>query len=143
MEASRVLNQFAFNESRTESMAVAGRIVVKLFKGYPASEGVAVGQCRIASSPEELRTVEKDAILFFESASPSLAAVMSRVAGIVTRQGGPLAIGANYARLFDVPAVVGIGHFVGNVNDGDHVLVDGSAGKVYVLGDPYETMARP
>ena len=134
MKASQLSNRLDFAEA--EPWVAEGDTIVTQFAGRPASQGTAAGRCRIVSSVEDLSTIEKDTILFFDHASPVLSMVMPRLAGLVTRHGGPLAIAAGYARLYGIPAVVGVGNFMDSVRDGDYVLVDGSAGRVDVLRGP-------
>ena len=60
------------------------------------------------------------------------------VAGILTGGGGATGHAALLARSLDLPLVVGLGDFVHEVRNGDHVLMDAAAGEVVI--DPPERL---
>ena len=57
------------------------------------------------------------------------------VVGIVTELGGKTSHSAILARALEIPAVVAVSDFLGQVKDGDQVILDGDAGCVFVNPD--------
>jgi phosphotransferase system enzyme I (PtsI) len=86
-----------------------------------------------------LSDIQTEIILIAKELLPSDMVGMSRsmVRGIVTESGGRTSHAAILAREFEIPAVLGVGpHFIGQVNLGQLVYVDGEKGIVAV--DPDE-----
>jgi len=86
-----------------------------------------------------LSDIQTEIVLIAKELLPSDMVGMSRsmVRGIVTESGGRTSHAAILARAFEIPAVLGIGpHFIGQVNQGQLVYVDGDKGIVAV--DPDE-----
>ncbi|OYR52029.1 phosphoenolpyruvate--protein phosphotransferase [Halorubrum sp. Ea8] len=77
-------------------------------------------------------------VLLAERLTPSDTAELDpdAVAGIATVSGGRTAHAAIIARSLSIPAVVGVGEPLREVEDGDDLLVDGAAGRVVVDPDP-------
>lgn len=73
-------------------------------------------------------------ILVAKDLTPSMTAGINpaNVAGIVTELGGKTSHSAILARALEIPAVVAVTNFVGNMKDGDTIIMDGSEGVVYV-----------
>ncbi|MFN6128826.1 MAG: phosphoenolpyruvate--protein phosphotransferase, partial [Planctomycetota bacterium] len=59
----------------------------------------------------------------------------SKVLGICTEAGGPGGHTAIVARGMEIPAVVGVGNFLHNIQSGDEVIVDGHLGRIIVSPD--------
>lgn len=78
--------------------------------------------------------VPAGAILLADDLSPSDTAGLdaTRVAGLVTVQGGPTSHTAILARTLGLPAVVGAGAQITGLEDGAEAIVDGTAGRLYV-----------
>ncbi|WP_144798605.1 phosphoenolpyruvate--protein phosphotransferase [Halorubrum depositum] len=76
-------------------------------------------------------------VLLAERLTPSDTAALDpdAVAGIATVAGGRTAHAAIIARSLSIPAVVGVGESLRDVEDGDDLLVDGEAGRVVVDPD--------
>lgn len=67
--------------------------------------------------------------------------------GIVTAAGGTTSHAAILARAMEIPTVVGVAELLASVRPGDHLIVDGNAGTVYVNPPPnvvreYERLQR-
>ena len=73
-------------------------------------------------------------VLICDSVAPSEIAQLAErgVVAIVTAQGSPLSHSAILARSLHVPLVVGAHDALGQVNDGDAMMVDGRSGEVIV-----------
>ena len=64
-----------------------------------------------------------------------------RVHAFATEAGGRTSHTAIVAGVLEIPAVVGLGHFVTDVSGGDLVIVDGNSG-LLILDPDEETLAR-
>lgn len=106
---------------------------IRTLTGYAASQGVAIGHCRVISGMEDLEKVGEGDILVCEAASPRLAIVMPKLGGLVAAHGGTLTAAAGYAREYNVPAVVGVMGLTETIHDGDVIRVDGTNGLVELL----------
>jgi pyruvate,water dikinase len=83
-----------------------------------------------AAAPAQL---PPGAVLVARAILPSLTWLLPSAAALVTDHGGALSHGATLAREYGVPAVLGTGVATSRLRDGDELLVDGDAGRVFVL----------
>ncbi|TQQ80700.1 phosphoenolpyruvate--protein phosphotransferase [Halonotius roseus] len=91
----------------------------------------------------DLSALPADTILLAERLTPSDTAALDpdAVAGIATITGGRTSHAAIIARSLAIPAVVGVGEELTEIEEGDEVLVDGEAGTVVVDPDEDERAA--
>jgi phosphotransferase system enzyme I (PtsI) len=84
-----------------------------------------------------LEYLVEDVILVAHDLMPSDAMMMngSRVKGLVMDQGSRTCHTAILARAFNIPAVLGLSVFSKEVKDGEMLIVDGSAGSVFIEPD--------
>lgn len=106
---------------------------VRIMKGNGASSGIVEGPCRVIASREDLRSVKKGDVLMCRTAAPCLSALMGKLKGLVTQEGGRLTIAARYAREHEVPHVAGVNGLMNTVKNGQMVRIDGSKGTVSLL----------
>lgn len=92
---------------------------------------------------EELAHLTSPVLILAHDLTPSETARLDRkfVRGFVTEVGGPGSHTAIVAEGLELPAVVGIGHFLTDVSGGDLVIIDGNHGLV-ILNPDEETIAR-
>lgn len=85
----------------------------------------------------DLAGLPAGSVVLAERLTPSDTARLDpdRVAGFATVAGGPTSHAAIFARSLDLPAVVGVGEALGDVEDGTEVVVDGVDGAVVVRPD--------
>ena len=102
--------------------------------GVGASGGRATGRVRVVRDEAELSRLQPGEVLVCPSTHSTWALVFSRAAALVTDHGGMLSHPAIVAREYGIPAVVGTGMATSSLVDGQVVCVDGSAGRVEVLG---------
>ncbi|MBI5533835.1 MAG: hypothetical protein HY898_14030 [Deltaproteobacteria bacterium] len=95
------------------------------------SPGVAIGRIARINSVEESEGVPDGAVLVVPTTSPRLAAVVGRVAAIVTQTGSPTGHMATVAREFRVPLLVGVDIDTCGFVEGMTVTVDGRSGTIY------------
>jgi phosphoenolpyruvate-protein phosphotransferase (PTS system enzyme I) len=92
---------------------------------------------------EPLRDLREPVIVLARDLSPSETAALDRnmVYAFATEHGGRTSHTAIMANALDIPAVVGIGHFLNDVSSGDPVIVDGGEG-VLVLDPDDDVLAQ-
>jgi pyruvate,water dikinase len=100
--------------------------------GMAVSPGVATGTVKILRSPRE-RRLKKGDVLVAYTTDPGWTPLFVNAAAIVLEVGGVLQHGAVIAREYGKPCVVGIDRVMSNLQDGQRVEVDGSAGVVRLL----------
>ena len=87
---------------------------------------------------EQERAFDADAILVGSDLTFSDLSMMEgeRPKGIVLATGGVTSHASILAKSFEIPTVVGVGHIADVLHEGDHVIVDGNSGVVYVNPGP-------
>ena len=92
----------------------------------------------LGESVGTLADVDDEDVLVLEELTPSFAVELdpARVAGLLTAAGSRASHGAVLARSLGVPAVVGVGDHLDDVDEGVTVLLNGSTGRIVV--DPTE-----
>ncbi len=110
--------------------------VPRKLTGSATSAGVVEGPCTVIKNPEDLRALKDGAIVVCEIPSPALAPYMSGLKGLAAQRGGPLCIAAQYARTYEITAVVGVKGVMDAVRDGDVVRIDGLKGTVEIIRRP-------
>jgi len=103
-----------------------------VLEGFAASAGIAEGPAKVFTDAEQLTVVENGSIVVFGTASPKLAAVMDKLAGLVTGRGGLIGGASHYAREQGVPCVTAV-EGIEAISDGQMIRVDGHEGTVTLL----------
>jgi rifampicin phosphotransferase len=106
-----------------------------LVSGTAASAGRAAGRVRVIRSPADFGTLASGEILVCPYTNPSWTPLFQRAAAVVVDAGGLGSHAAIVAREYGIPAVMGTGTGTKVLQDGQEVLVDGSAGLVLPAGD--------
>lgn len=104
--------------------------VEDVFKGTPASRGVARGRAIVVMSSHEAATIKKGDILIAPATSADFVPAMRKAGAIVTQMGGLTSHAAVVAREFGVPCIVGVPNIVSCLKTGDMVEVDANRGVV-------------
>jgi len=113
-----------------EAVRTGGQVPEGAIVGQPASPGRASGPVRVVRGPEEFDRFEVGEVLVAQVTAPAWTPLFGRAAAVVT-DGGSLAAHASLvAREYGIPAVVATGDATRRLRDGQHVVVDGSAGFV-------------
>lgn len=88
-------------------------------------------------------SIDEEVIIIADDLTPSDTAQLDKrfVKGFVTNAGGRTSHSAIMARSLEIPAVVGTKEVTASVNDGDIVIVDGTAGDVIAGADEKEIKA--
>lgn len=104
-----------------------------VLQGLAASGGIVEGPCRVIRNVKELAGIEEGAILVFPTSAPEIAAVITRIAGLVTAEGGRLGGATYYARDMAIPCVTSVKGSMEAIYDGQVIKVDGYEGTVTLL----------
>jgi pyruvate,water dikinase len=91
--------------------------------GIAASRGIAAGQVFIARNEKALAAIPDHAILVAPTASPAYAAIMGRIAALVTDAGSITSHLASVAREFGIPAIMEAGNATTLLTPGETVTV--------------------
>ncbi len=101
--------------------------------GLAGSRGVVTGTARLIYSPEQFERLKKGEILVCPTTRPFWTPLFTIAGGLVTDHGGVLSHGANIAREYGIPAVIGTKSATRTISDGKQITVDGTKGKVYLV----------
>jgi len=104
-----------------------------VLQGLAASGGIVEGVCRVVTNVKQLAEIEEGAILVFPTSAPEIAAVVSKLAGVVTEKGGRLGGATYYAREMNIPCVTSVKGSMKTICDGQAIRVDGHEGTVTLL----------
>lgn len=102
--------------------------------GLAASPGRVTGPARVIRDPAEDATIEPGEILVVPYADIGWTPLFLNASAVVMALGGPLSHAAIVAREYGLPAVVSARGVLDEVETGDLLTVDGSAGAVFVRG---------
>jgi len=102
--------------------------------GLGTSPGSATGSARIVTSPTDGARLRGGDILVAHSTDPSWTPLFSRVAGVILETGGTLSHASIVARDLGIPAVLRVPWATRLIGDGDQVEIDGTTGKVEIIG---------
>jgi pyruvate,water dikinase len=107
----------------------------RVITGLGASPGVIEGIARVVRTVDEFDEVRDGDILVCQMTNPAWVVLFTKIAGLVTDTGGTTSHPAVLAREFGIPAVIGTSVATQRIMTGDHVKVDGGAGRVEILRD--------
>lgn len=109
---------------------------ILLSDGIAASRGHAAGKVHVARDERSLRDIPDHAILVTRTAAPAYAAVMGRIAALVTDVGSITSHLASVAREFGIPAIMGAGAATATLAQGEEVTVVAGNRSAVVRGTP-------
>lgn len=102
--------------------------------GVAGSCGHAEGRARVITSIDDADELENGEILVVPAANIGWVRIFPKAAALVTDIGAPLSHAIIVARELGIPAVVSCQCASGVLKTGDRIRVDGTAGKVFLLG---------
>ncbi|MBZ0171859.1 MAG: hypothetical protein K8E66_05720, partial [Phycisphaerales bacterium] len=102
--------------------------------GRPASSGVFEGTAYIVSTPEEMEGLPADSVLVVGASSSTFTMLAPMASAVVAEGGGLLSHVAIVCREYRIPCVCGCVGVLDRVKSGDRIRVDGTRGKVVLLG---------
>jgi len=109
---------------------------ILLSDGIAASRGIAAGKVHVALDERALGAIPDHAILVTRTAAPAYAAVMGRIAGLVTDVGSITSHLASVAREFGIPAIMGSAGATQALAQGTEVTVVAGNQVAIVSGTP-------
>ena len=103
----------------------------RMLRGTPASAGVVTALARVILDPVGAY-LEPGEILVAPSTDPGWTPLFLTASGLVMEMGGAVSHGAVVAREYGIPAVVGVPGATERITTGQCIMVDGSAGMVFL-----------
>jgi len=103
-----------------------------ILTGDAASPGLGQGKVVIIKKPNQINKIKKGDVLVAEMTSPDFVPAMKKASAIITKLGGQTSHAAIVSRELGVPCIVGAKNVFQLLDDGDHVVVDGSAGEIWL-----------
>ncbi|MGH2523061.1 MAG: PEP/pyruvate-binding domain-containing protein, partial [Anaerolineales bacterium] len=131
VSAPEVLDASGRPTSTQSSESISGEVL----SGVPASGGKVRGAARVIAHPREMARLQPGDILVTRATDPGWTPAFSLISGLVLEVGGQLSHGAIVAREYGLPAVVNVPEATRRIQEGQILVVDGSAGRVYLNGD--------
>ncbi len=104
-------------------------------RGVGASPGRAAGPARIILDPAGFGQLRPGEVLIAPATGPAWTPLFRMAAAVVTETGGAMSHAAIVAREYGLPGVMAVPGVTNALRNGEHVLVDGSAGIVQRLAD--------
>jgi len=101
--------------------------------GLGASAGRVEGIARHVRGPQDFAKIQPGEIMICGATNPAWTPIFTKIAAVVTDQGGTLSHTAIIAREYGLPAVLGTIHGTKRIPNGARIRVDGTTGKVEVL----------
>jgi pyruvate,water dikinase len=121
----------------SDGKPVLDQVIEKLggavLRGIPASGGQVRGKARVIHDYREATRLQEGDILVTRATDPGWTPLFPLVSGLVIEVGGQLSHGAIVAREYGVPAVVNVRNATRCIRDGQTIIVDGTAGRVYLV----------
>ncbi len=123
-------NPTYYNHKQLKEIEEAEEKIPSGVKGFAACKGVAKGKAVIVKSVEDLERIKQDNILITHMTTTNFVPILSKVAAIVTDEGGITCHAAIISREMDIPCIIGTKIATKAFKDGDIVEVDANKGIV-------------
>lgn len=101
-------------------------------KGLGISAGRASGPAKLMDHPSQEAKLQRGDVLAARSTDPGWTPLFLRAAAIIVETGGAGSHGAIVAREYGIPTVMNVPGVMQIVKDGQQVVVDGDAGRVFL-----------
>ena len=101
-----------------------------VIKGLGASAGKVTATACVMFTPEDFHKMKPGDVLVAVITTPAWTPLFTMASAIVTDIGGPLSHSSIVAREYGIPAVLATGNGTRRIQDGQTIIVDGSAGTV-------------
>ncbi|MCX5807134.1 MAG: PEP-utilizing enzyme [Proteobacteria bacterium] len=117
---------------RSRANVLARYLNGKAIHGAAAASGVAMGRAVVIKKDEDILKVKDGMVIVSRTASPKLAIILSKANAIATENGGQASNAVEFARIYGIPAVIGISGLTEIIRDGDIIRVDGTQGTIEI-----------
>ena len=104
-----------------------------MITGSPVSPGVVEGAVHVVFDPHQSQLAPGE-ILVCPGTDPAWTPLFMVAGGLITEVGGMMTHGSVVAREYGIPAVVGVHQATTRLRDGQRIRVDGTTGKIVILG---------
>jgi phosphohistidine swiveling domain-containing protein len=104
----------------------------KIFRGIPASQGIATGLIRILNKIEQIPDIKAGEILVVSRTDPGWTPIFSKISGLITETGGILSHGAVVSREYSIAAVINIPNACSIFRTGQKVTINGYTGIINI-----------
>lgn len=101
-----------------------------MLTGLAASAGTVTATARVLFGPEDFSRMQSGDVLVAVTTTPAWTPLFTMASAIVTDIGGPLSHSSIVAREYGIPAVLATGLGTRRIQDGQTIIVNGSAGTV-------------
>jgi pyruvate,water dikinase len=118
-------------------LSQSGNVIVS---GAAIGNKIGSGTCKVMKSLSYMKEFTDGDVLITTMTDPDWEPIMEKASAIITERGGRTCHAAIIARELGVPAIVGCGEFISNINDGDMVTAscaEGEVGNLYAGLLPY------
>ena len=102
----------------------------KEIKGMGIGKGRIIGEVAKITQATPITTISKDKIIVTTMTKPDLVPILRKSLALVTDEGGILCHAANFAREFNITAVIGTKIATSILKDGDLIEIDADRGIV-------------
>ena len=109
-----------------------GALDEDVITGVPVSNGECEGVVRIVQSIEDANRLQQGEIMVARFTDIGWTPYYSVIKGLITEIGSSLSHGAVVAREYGLPAIVNVKGATKRLQDGDHIVMDASAGTIMV-----------
>jgi pyruvate,water dikinase len=99
-------------------------------QGLPGNAGQYLGKARIVLRSDDLKELRQGEILVTDYFEPAWEQALTKAGGLVLELGGALSHGAELARQYKLPAVVGLAQATQQLKNGYVLRLDGATGQV-------------
>ena len=120
------------NGNREFDDYVVNELERNIFKGIPASQGVAKGIIRVLHKIDQIPNVRSGDILVVSKTDPGWTPCFSKIGGLITETGGVLSHGAVVSREYGIPAITNISNACQIFKTGQVIKMNGYNGIVQV-----------
>lgn len=129
-----------FEEAPSTPAAVPGAPkFTGILTGLAAAPGRTIARAYVISHPESADVIPPGMVLVASSISLTKLPIIRQAAAIVTEQGGMTSHSAILAREIGVPAVMAVAKATQQIQSGDLLMVDGTRGQIYRVGEDRES----
>ncbi len=119
-----------YNHKNLKQIEEAEEKIPSGIKGFAACKGVVKGKAIVVKSVEDLERIKQGDILITHMTTTNFVPILSKVAAIVTDEGGITCHAAIISREMNIPCIIGTKIATKAFKDGDIVEVDADTGIV-------------